>query len=115
MKANYIATATLIAVLGLGMIPLQSNAQTSHPRPHEINKRLAHQQARIHQGIKSKQLTRRESKQVRLAEARIHAQEHRDRIIHNGHLTKAETRHLNHELNHESKVIYRDKHNNHVR
>jgi len=115
MKANYIATATLIAVLGLGMAPVQSNAQTAHPRPHEVNKRLEHQSSRIHQGVKSGELTRREAKNVRLADARIHYQEHRDRILHNGHLTKGETRRLNHELNHESKVIYRDKHNHHVR
>lgn len=43
-------------------------------------------------------------------DARIHAQEARDRMQDHGHLTATEHRHLNAELNHTSKAIYHEKH-----
>jgi hypothetical protein len=112
MKTTYIVAATLIAVIALGLAPKASNADPTYPRPHEVNKRLANQNARIKQGVKSGQLTRRETRNLRLRDASIHYQEQRDRIRDNGHLTKREDVHLNRELNHTSNAIYRDKHNN---
>ena len=53
MKTTYIAAATLIAVLALGLAPKPSNAQTAYPRPHEVNKRLANQNARIKQASRA--------------------------------------------------------------
>ncbi len=115
MKTLYISGAALVAFLGMGMMSLQANAETAHPRPHEVNSRLENQQDRIHQGVKSGELTRREAEHLRLKDASIHHHERRDRITHHGHLTKGEYKRLNNQLNRDSKGIYRDKHNDKVR
>lgn len=115
MKTTYISAATLFAFLGLGLLPLQANAQSNHPRVNEVNHRLADQNARIRRGVRSGQLTHREAESLRLKDAKVRYQEQRDRILHHGHLTRHEDVRLNHELNHDSRSIYRDKHNSHVR
>lgn len=115
MRTTYISTAALFAFLGMGLMSVRADAQTRYPRPHEVNHRLNDQHARIRQGVRSGQLTHREAEHLRLTDARIHAQERRDRIRHGGHLTRHETRRLNRELNHESHQIYHDKHNGRVR
>lgn len=110
MKTNYIAGTLLAALLGLGLMPLQANAQTKYPRPKEVNRRLENQHDRIHQGVRSGALNRRETRNLRLADARVRYQEQRDRINHNGHLTTHEYRQINREMNRNSNRIYRDKH-----
>ena len=111
MKAYYISGAALFTFLGMALMPLQASASTKYPRPHEVNNRLENQHDRIQQGVKSGELTRREAETLRLKDARVHSQELRDRITHNGHLTSKEYAQLNHELNRNSGAIYRDKHN----
>lgn len=115
MKTTYISAATLCAFLGLGLLPLQANAQSNHPRVNEVNRRLSDQNARIRQGVHSGELTHRETEHLRMRDAKIRYQEQRDRIRHGGHLTRHEQVRINHELNHSSKSIYHDKHNDHIR
>ena len=74
-----------------------------------IDEREAHQQERIEQGIKSGQLTCRETRQLERGEGRIDRVEGRD--LAKGPLTAHEREHLNRMLNRESRRIYRDKHN----
>ena len=112
---RHFAIPTLIAIVGLSFAAAGANAQNRHPRVHEVNHRLGNQHNRVHQGVKSGELTHRETANIRKTDAKIHQEIHQDRLAHNGHLTKAETRHINKELNHESRVIHRDKHNNRVR
>src|SRR5258708_18809455 len=74
-----------------------------------INKRQARQQARIYQGVKSGELTLRETKKLEAAQARIDVLEAKDRRSGDG-LNKAERAELEHLLNVQSHNIYRLKH-----
>ena len=110
---KYIAPALL-----LGALALPATAQTPPPppfhHPHNINARFHDQQARIHQGVRSGQLTRREQYRLDARDSRIRTQEYRDRLS-GGKFTRAERHHIQRELNGSSRAIYRDKHNDHTR
>ena len=77
----------------------------------EIAQRRADQQGRIAQGVKSGQLTARETGRLERREAHINRQVARDRAAHGGRLTAGERRRINREQNRTSRAIYRDKHN----
>lgn len=108
MKLNMIKLLAGAALLSAAFLPLAAQAQG-------INQRLHDQHGRIHQGVGSGQLTRGEHRRLNRRDAMIHAQEHVDRRFDHGHLTGGERRGLNRELNHSSRVIYRDKHNAPIR
>ena len=113
-----ITRLAVAALLGATLLPSAALAQDATPMHHDhqgINARLRHQDARVDQGDASGQLTRRENRRLSHRDARIAGQESRDRYLHNGHLTRSERRHLNHELNHTSRAIYRQKHDDQTR
>lgn len=97
---------TLLATAAL--LPVLASAQ--NPYHGDINKRQHEQHKRIEQGIRSGQLTHREARGLKDREAIVRAQERRDRFMHHGHLTSRERGRLNREMNHDSKAIYRQKH-----
>jgi hypothetical protein len=99
-------TKSLLSVAFLAAVaaPLAANAG-------EVQNRFNHQQARINQGVASGQLTRREYNQTEGRLQRIEAQRNRDLRKNDGRLTVSERRHLNRELNGNSRNIYFDKHN----
>lgn len=72
-----------------------------------INHRQARQQARIYRGIASGSLTAREAARLERREGRIDVLEARDR--RNG-VSRRERRQLERALDHESRQIYRQKH-----
>jgi hypothetical protein len=76
-----------------------------------INQRRENQQDRIAQGVKSGQLTARETGHLENKEARLNHQIRNDRRNDNGHLTNGERAQVNREQNRLSRDIYRDKHN----
>ena len=105
----------LAPALLLGALALPVAAQTPAPmHRHSINTRLHEQQERIHQGVQSGQLTRREQYRLDARDSRIRTQEYRDRLS-GGKFTHAERRHLRSELNHSSGAIYRQKHDKQTR
>ncbi len=63
-------------------------------------------------GIKDDQLTKAEATKLKADDAAIHAEEKVDRKAHDGHLTPAERRQLNRQLNRDSRDIARARHNN---
>jgi Ni/Co efflux regulator RcnB len=74
-----------------------------------LNQRIERQEHRIYQGVKNGSLSPREYKRLenqteRIEADRLHA------IRSGGKLTKAEKYRLNHRLNHNSRSIYREKH-----
>ena len=77
-----------------------------------INQRRENQQDRIAQGVRSGQLTPRETARLENREARINHQIGRDRAMNDGRLTNGERKQINREQNRTSRAIYRDKHNN---
>ncbi len=76
-----------------------------------IPQRRQNQQDRIAQGVRSGQLTARETARLENREAAIHREVRRDRALHDGHLTPVERARIQHQDNVTSREIYRDKHN----
>lgn len=79
-----------------------------------INQRKVNQQDRIANGVKSGQLTPRETAHLERQQASINHEEHQMRKADNGHLTAADRRQLNRRQNRASANIYAKKHNNRV-
>jgi len=91
----------------------------NHGRPanaamNRVGERQANQQARIAQGVRSGQLTPRETGHIERQEGRINQQVREDRAANGGHLTGQERAQVNREQNHVSREIDRDKHNGRV-
>jgi hypothetical protein len=99
-------------VLCAVMAPVVSMAAGSGQLP--INQREHNQQARINQGIKSGELTRKETSKLESEEARIRVNERFDKRQNGGKLTPAERVRLQRQSNQASRNIYRDKHNHQV-
>src|SRR5437870_269294 len=96
-----------ITISGLAvalMLAVSMNAAT-------INGRREKQQDRIAQGVKSGQLTARETASLERKEAGLNRRIRDDREDHHGHLTAGERARINRRQNTLSRDIYRDKHN----
>jgi hypothetical protein len=92
-------------------------ASENHGRPttaamSRVNTREANQQARTGNGVKSGQLTPRETGHLENREANIKREVRNDRAANGGKLTGQERAQVNHQQNNMSKQIYNDKHNN---
>jgi hypothetical protein len=91
-------------------------ASENHGRPataamSRANTREANQQGRIANGVKSGQLTPRETSHLENREANINREVRNDRAANGGKLTTQERAQVNHQQNNTSKQIYNDKHN----
>ena len=91
-------------------------ASENHGRPgtaamSRVNTREANQQRRIANGVKSGQLTPRETSHLENREANINREVHNDRAANGGKLTTQERAQVNHQQNNVSKQISNDKHN----
>jgi Ni/Co efflux regulator RcnB len=102
MKLSLVATALLALSTTVAM------AQN-------INQRKDNQQGRIGQGVRSGQLTARETSHLEGREASINHEEHAMRRARDGHLTRGDRAALDRRQNRVSRSIYRDKHNARVR
>lgn len=102
-------TSSLLSgvVLCAALSPMTSMAAARQT----INQRLQNQQARINQGIRSGELTRKEAGNLEAKEARIKNNERFDRKADNGKLTSTQRASLEKQLNKSSRNIYKDKHN----
>ena len=108
MKMHARAFMLTAVVAGL-MLP--AAAQTVAPPPGTIHQRKENQQDRIAQGVKSGQLTARETAHLEAREAKINKEVHNERVANGGKLTAAERRQVNRQQNRTSRAIYRKKHN----
>jgi hypothetical protein len=108
---------TAILASALFIAPAAMFAQTPTPGAHDynINQRKVDQQDRIANGVRSGQLTPRETAHLEHQEAGINREERAMRAQDNGHLTKQDRRVIHTQQNQESRRIYRDKHNAAVR
>lgn len=102
MKYNIIKTLIIA-----GTLVASTQAQT-------VNERRENQQDRIAQGVKSGQLTARETAHLEHREAKVNREVRRDKAAHGGHLTAGERARVQHQQNKLSRSIYRDKHNGQV-
>jgi hypothetical protein len=109
--------ARLALICPLILAPASIFAQAT-PTPgkndYNVNQRKENQQDRIAQGVKSGQLTPRETSRLEHQEAGINKEERGMRAQDNGHLTKADRKTLHQQQNQDSRRIYRDKHNGKV-
>ncbi len=106
---NYLRTISFGMTLAALALPVL--AQTDPQPKSEVGKRAENQQDRIAQGVKSGQLTPRETANLESKDARINREVHNDRAANGGKLTGAEKAKVNHQQNRVSRQIYRDKHN----
>jgi hypothetical protein len=78
---------------------------------HNIHRRKVNQQHRIVRGVKSGQLTPRETRHLEHQQRSINREERHMRRANDGHLTAADRRALNRRQNRASANIYAKKHN----
>jgi hypothetical protein len=79
-----------------------------------VKGRQVHQQRRIAQGARSGELTREEARRIEKNAAAIHRSVVRDRVDGGG-FTPRERVKAQHRLNHQSRAIYRQKHDGQAR
>lgn len=96
---------TLMAGLGLALMVMAGSASAGTPR---YDARQAHQQQRIVNGVKSGELTMRETR--RLAAGQVHLNRVENRAKADGVVTARERAHMQHEENQQSRRIRRQKH-----
>ncbi len=109
---SQLKNSLLSAVLVMLAMPVVAQSASPVPAPRsEVGQRQENQQDRIAQGVKSGQLTAGETTHLEKNQARINRQIHQERKENGGKLTPQERAQINHEQNHQSKQIYRAKHN----
>ena len=103
-----LAPALFVAALAF---PLAADAQASHSgcKSKSVNSRQSRQTARIRQGVRSGELTRRETGRLAAEQAAIRAQEAFYRRS-GGDFTARERARIQRELQQSSQHIYRQKH-----
>ncbi|MBS1959776.1 MAG: hypothetical protein JST80_09915 [Bdellovibrionales bacterium] len=102
----------MFAVIALTLVSTAQagNFKKNHPRRAEVNERVRNQRQRIHEGVKNGTMTKDEAKKERQDLRNIKAEEHAEVKANGGHITKAEQKDLNQQLNQNSKDIYQEKH-----
>lgn len=98
--------AALIITIGLSA---DSFAQTKKSKSWSVNNREQRQQKRIYQGVKSGELTAKETYRLEKQQAQLRRTEARYRKSGDG-LSWREKYNLQHKLNQSSRTIYRQKH-----
>ena len=100
MKKLFSLTLSAVFILGLGVAAF---ANTPY-----IDRREHREQQRIRQGIRSGELTRRETRRLEAEQGRIRGYEWYAKS--DGHVSRAERRRLDHMLDRASRDIYHQKH-----
>jgi hypothetical protein len=100
MKQIFSLTLSAVFILGLGVAAF---ANTPY-----VDRREHREQQRIRQGIRSGELTRRETRRLETEQGRIRGYEWYAKS--DGHVSRAERRHLDRMLDRSSRDIYRQKH-----
>jgi hypothetical protein len=110
-KANWTRTFFIVAAMATLFATMIDAAPVDrHPRVRQVNRRAERQQDRIAAGVKSGQLTARETANLETKEAALKSEEHTYRLENGGSLTKGEQNHLNKQENNLSGQIYNQKH-----
>ena len=110
MRKITIATSFgLLLALG-GVQTAMAQFVPGHPAVNEVDQRLLNQQNRTDAGVGHGQVGAVGAAHDASADARVSRQMSRDEARHGGHITRVEDRQLNHELNHNSRRIYWQRH-----
>ncbi|MBT9611745.1 MAG: hypothetical protein IV108_00595 [Burkholderiales bacterium] len=105
----------LLASLAIfaGQAYAEQGARHHRPRDPGVNQRQHNQQDRIKQGVRSGQLTKEETRDLRSEQKAIRQEERAYKS--DGKLTKEERKDLHQDMNALSKDIYQEKHDGDVR
>lgn len=98
----------IVSALAIGAITPQVSAYADNTNTPGIDKRQHNQKKRIKQGVKSGELTGRETHRLIHQQAKTHRMERRAKA--DGHVTKKERIRLHRAENRASRNIYRQKH-----
>lgn len=108
---TYIAHIMLAGSLLVPAIFAQPSVPAPATKPaNKVNARRENQQDRIAQGVKSGQLTARETARLENKEHKLNQEIHADRKANGGTLTAQEKRQVNRQQNRVSNQIYHEKH-----
>lgn len=77
----------------------------NHPRQHEVLARVGHQERRVTHERREGEISAAKAHRLRMADARMARQDHRDARINGGFITKGQQRQLNREENGVSRRI----------
>ncbi len=105
--------AIRMITVALAVAMLTAVVASANPATPRVDRREARQHVRIHQGVRSGQLTRGEAARLRAGQRHVHRVERRAKS--DGVVTPRERARLNHVQNKQSRHIYRMKHNARVR
>lgn len=108
IKSLVAAAAIVVGVAGAAP-EAQAATRCGGPRTTGVNQRQRHQQRRLGRGVRSGELTGRET--LRLAREQYQIQREKRAYRSDGEVTRVERRELHRELNQASRHIYRAKHN----
>jgi hypothetical protein len=110
MKYPRIFISLFVAALASSTLFAQeATTPTQSTKTPRINERQIRQQKRIREGVKSGELTKKETRRLEAGEAKIQSDKLEAKA--DGKVTKAERAKLTREQNRESKAIHRMKHN----
>src|SRR5690348_14925783 len=98
--------AVALSLTGLATTSFADTAwQRHHPRREEVNKRLVHQNRRIHEERKEGEINGRQAAKLHREDHAIRREERAMARTNGGHVTKAEQRALNQQENQVSRQI----------
>jgi uncharacterized membrane protein len=107
-KSGRAVLAALLAAsftLAAGNAMAETDWQKAHPRRAEVNGRLANQDKRIHNEVKSGQITKTQAQSMHKEDRQIRGEERAMASQNGGHITKQEQKTLNQQENGVSKQI----------
>jgi hypothetical protein len=81
-------------------------------QPNEVNNRMANQQQRTANGLRSGEMTSGEAARTNANQGAVSQQVHNERVANGGALTPGQKAQANREENKNSRQIYNEKHNN---
>jgi coenzyme F420-reducing hydrogenase beta subunit len=93
-------TAAIAALLfaTAGNAVAETQWAKNHPRRHEVNHRLNHQDRRIHQEVKEGEISHGEARQLHAEDHQVRREERAMAAQNGGHITKAEQHALNQQI-----------------
>jgi hypothetical protein len=109
-----IRNLALLAALTLAPAAVFAQAPTPGRNEANIHQRKVEQQRRIASGVRTGELTRRETAHLERGERRINREERSMRIRNGGRLTGRDRRVIHRQQNRVSRRIYRARHNRRV-
>ncbi len=89
----------------MAQTPAETQWQKDHPRRTEVNARLANQNKRINNEVKSGEITKAQGAQLHKNDRQIRKEERAMASQNGGHITKTEQKALNQQENANSKKI----------